>query len=102
MGGVGAGGGTRRGCSGLDGKWIAVDEALAEADFPEWPGAHVFWLFLDPADDPREGGPTLGDEKATLAEFLRFQRLPPKALAPVVEAACLIEPAILARVASLM
>jgi len=32
-------------------------------------------LFLDPVDDPREGGPTLGDEKATLAEFLRFQRL---------------------------
>jgi len=32
-------------------------------------------LFLDPADDPREGGPTLGDEKATVAEFLRFQRL---------------------------
>ena len=32
-------------------------------------------LFLDPADDPREGGPTLGDEKATLQEFLRTQRL---------------------------
>jgi uncharacterized damage-inducible protein DinB len=31
--------------------------------------------FLDPAEDPREGGPTLGDEKATLQEFLRFQRL---------------------------
>ena len=26
-------------------------------------------------EDPREGGPTLGDEKATLAGFLRFQRL---------------------------
>jgi uncharacterized damage-inducible protein DinB len=32
-------------------------------------------LFLDPVHDPREGGPTLGDEKATLAEFLRCQRL---------------------------
>jgi uncharacterized damage-inducible protein DinB len=32
-------------------------------------------LFLDPVDDPREGGPSLGDEKATLAEYLRCQRL---------------------------
>ncbi|HST47391.1 DinB family protein [Jatrophihabitans sp.] len=32
-------------------------------------------LFLDPAEDPRAGGPTLGDERATLTEFLRGQRL---------------------------
>ena len=32
-------------------------------------------LFIDPDVDPREGGPPLGDEKATLAEFLRCQRL---------------------------
>jgi hypothetical protein len=32
-------------------------------------------LFLDPASDPREGGPRLGDERTTLAEFLRGQRL---------------------------
>jgi uncharacterized damage-inducible protein DinB len=32
-------------------------------------------LFLDPASDPREGGPRLGDERATLNEFLRCQRL---------------------------
>ena len=32
-------------------------------------------VFLDPAEDPREGGPTLGDERTTLVEFLRFQRL---------------------------
>jgi uncharacterized damage-inducible protein DinB len=31
--------------------------------------------FLDPAADPREGGPRLGDERATLTEFLREQRL---------------------------
>jgi uncharacterized damage-inducible protein DinB len=35
--------------------------------------ANVF--FADPADDPREGGTSLGDEKATLVEFLRSQRL---------------------------
>jgi uncharacterized damage-inducible protein DinB len=35
--------------------------------------ADVF--FADPADDPREGGTSLGDEKATLIEFLRSQRL---------------------------
>ena len=32
-------------------------------------------LFLDPASDPREGGPRLGDERATLTEFVRGQRL---------------------------
>lgn len=32
-------------------------------------------MFLNPADDPREGGPSLGDERATLVEFLRCQRL---------------------------
>ena len=37
--------------------------------------AHRADLFLDAADDPREGGPTLGDERATLNEFLRCQRL---------------------------
>lgn len=30
---------------------------------------------LDVDEDPREGGPTLGDERATLLEFLRYQRL---------------------------
>ncbi|TDC24794.1 DinB family protein [Streptomyces sp. 8K308] len=32
-------------------------------------------LFLPPEEDPREGGPTLGDERATLVEYLRYQRL---------------------------
>lgn len=32
-------------------------------------------MFVDYEDDPREGGPSLGDERATLAEFLRCQRL---------------------------
>ncbi len=32
-------------------------------------------LFLDPELDPREGGTSLGDERATLVEFLRCQRL---------------------------
>jgi uncharacterized damage-inducible protein DinB len=32
-------------------------------------------LFLDPAEDPRENGVRLGDERATLQEFLRTQRL---------------------------
>src|SRR5262245_32270973 len=31
-------------------------------------------MFVDPENDPREGGPTLGDERATLVEFLRCQR----------------------------
>ncbi len=32
-------------------------------------------MFMDLHDDPREGGPSLGDERATLLEFLRCQRL---------------------------
>ena len=32
-------------------------------------------MFLDAGSDPREGGPRLGDERATLAEYLRYQRL---------------------------
>jgi uncharacterized damage-inducible protein DinB len=31
--------------------------------------------FVDPESDPREGGTSLGDERATLIEFLRGQRL---------------------------
>jgi hypothetical protein len=31
-------------------------------------------MFIDPADDPRDDGPTLGDERTTLVEFLRCQR----------------------------
>lgn len=31
-------------------------------------------MFVDPENDPREDGPTLGDERATLVEFLRCQR----------------------------
>jgi uncharacterized damage-inducible protein DinB len=32
-------------------------------------------VFLDPSEDPRQYGPTLGDERTTLKEYLRFQRL---------------------------
>jgi uncharacterized damage-inducible protein DinB len=31
--------------------------------------------FIDPGSDPREEGPRLGDERTTLTEFLRGQRL---------------------------
>jgi uncharacterized damage-inducible protein DinB len=36
---------------------------------------HRATLFIDPTDDPRDGGPRLGGERATLTEFLRTQRL---------------------------
>src|SRR5947207_14753198 len=32
-------------------------------------------MFMDLTDDPRESGPTLGDERTTLVEALRCQRL---------------------------
>jgi hypothetical protein len=32
-------------------------------------------IWVDPEDDPREHGPSLGDERTTLVEFLRCQRL---------------------------
>jgi uncharacterized damage-inducible protein DinB len=31
-------------------------------------------MFVGAQNDPREGGPTRGDERVTLAEFLRYQR----------------------------
>ena len=37
--------------------------------------SHRADMFLAPEADPREGGPSLGDERATLLEFLRCQRL---------------------------
>ncbi len=32
-------------------------------------------MFVDTENDPREGGPRLGDERATILEYLRGQRL---------------------------
>ena len=40
---------------------------MSEREFPD--------MWVDPQDDPREGGPSLGDERATLVEYLRCQRL---------------------------
>jgi uncharacterized damage-inducible protein DinB len=31
-------------------------------------------MFVEPENDPRENGPQLGDERATLVEFVRYQR----------------------------
>lgn len=42
---------------------------------PQMSGASRADMFVDSANDPREGGPTLGDERTTLVEFLRCQRL---------------------------
>src|SRR5258707_13771375 len=39
------------------------------------PPQHRADAFLDPGCDPREGGPRLGDERTTLNESLRGQRL---------------------------
>src|SRR5437763_163521 len=32
-------------------------------------------MWVDPEEDPREGGPRLADERTTLMEYLRWQRL---------------------------
>jgi len=42
---------------------------------PVIPPEHRADRFLDAETDPREGGTSLGDERATLVEFLRGQRL---------------------------
>ncbi|MGH7911397.1 MAG: DinB family protein [Candidatus Dormibacteraceae bacterium] len=42
---------------------------------PERTPRHRADRFIDRGADPREGGTSLGDEKATLVEFLRYQRL---------------------------
>src|SRR5262249_5270174 len=48
----------------LDVVWVGVSTPQHRAD-----------MFLDPGSDPREGGPRLGNERSTLSEFLRGQRL---------------------------
>src|SRR3954452_17698815 len=50
MGGGGAGGRARRRASGDCGERELVDNPMAEAVFPERPGAHVYGLFLHPAN----------------------------------------------------
>jgi uncharacterized damage-inducible protein DinB len=53
------------------------DDPLA-VEPPQAPPARRFaWsnMFVHPDEDPRESGPILGDERATLVEYLRFQRL---------------------------
>ena len=55
-------------------KSVARSPAAREHDDVTRP-QHLADRFLDAADDPREGGPSLGDERATLLEFLRGQRL---------------------------
>ena len=37
--------------------------------------SHRADMFIDPAHDPRETGPLLGDERTTLLDYLRYQRL---------------------------
>jgi uncharacterized damage-inducible protein DinB len=50
--------------------------------------------FLDQDSDPREGGVTLGDERATLTEYLRFQRLTLKVKCEGLDAAQLAHRAV--------
>jgi uncharacterized damage-inducible protein DinB len=60
----------------LPGHGGAEDDELVTTDAaPTQPPAHRADMFLDPESDPREGGTQLGDERATLVEFLRCQRL---------------------------
>jgi uncharacterized damage-inducible protein DinB len=45
-------------------------------DPSRWTQATIFAdMWVDPSDDPREGGPSLSDERTTLTEYLRTQRL---------------------------
>ncbi|MGA8114392.1 MAG: DinB family protein [Actinocatenispora sp.] len=48
----------------------------AEPTTSRWTRATVYAdMWVDPADDAREGGPSLGDERTTLLEYLRTQRI---------------------------
>ena len=51
--------------------WLATsvdhDCPMTERKYPD--------VWVDPEDDPREGGPRLGDERSTVVEYLRAQRL---------------------------
>jgi uncharacterized damage-inducible protein DinB len=52
----------------------ADDDGAVSAEAGPTP-THRANLFTTGGDDPRAGGPTLGDERTTLTEFLRGQRL---------------------------
>jgi uncharacterized damage-inducible protein DinB len=54
---------------------MPADE-LPEESPPRWTKATVYDdMWVNPDDDPREGGPTMGDERTTLVEYLRTNRL---------------------------
>ena len=60
---------TSHGCTS---RWSADAGMVDDRDMP---GRRFPDMWVDPEDDPREGGPSLGDERTTLVEFLRTQRL---------------------------
>jgi uncharacterized damage-inducible protein DinB len=60
---------TSHGCTS---RWSADAGMVDDRDMP---GLRFPDMWVDPEDDPREGGPSLGDERTTLVEFLRTQRL---------------------------
>src|SRR5262249_47701384 len=62
---------TRAWCPGPAPRCAGARDSLSAMTTPQ----HRADLFIDPVDDPREGGPRLGGERATLTEFLRGQRL---------------------------
>jgi len=54
--------------------WVAVVERRGQHVVVTKP-QHRAAMFMDLDADPREGGTSLGDERATLGEFLRCQRV---------------------------
>jgi uncharacterized damage-inducible protein DinB len=54
---------------------MSTDE-LPEESPARWTKATVYDdMWVNPDDDPREGGPTMGDERTTLVEYLRTNRI---------------------------
>jgi uncharacterized damage-inducible protein DinB len=59
-----------------DRMWVMVDESAYGAVPERWTAATAYAdMWMDPADDPRETGTELDDERSVLVEYVRIYRL---------------------------
>jgi uncharacterized damage-inducible protein DinB len=56
--------------------WLMAEEIAGEAMPERWTASTAYAdMWMDPADDPRETGTELGDERSVLVEYVRLYRL---------------------------
>jgi uncharacterized damage-inducible protein DinB len=55
--------------------WIMAEETPEESVPERWSASKVYGEWLDPADDPRDTGTELHDERSLLVDYVRVYRL---------------------------